>query len=65
LRNNLHALAALFVEHPLRNNKLIAVRKRYLHLMLAKGRTTPDERDRHTAVRMMPILDRRRNMGSV
>jgi hypothetical protein len=65
LRNDLHALAALFVEHPLGNNKLIAARKCHLHLMLAKRRTTPYERDRHTAVRMMWIVDRQRNMGSV
>jgi hypothetical protein len=65
LQGNLHALATLFIEHPLRNDKLIAARKCYLNLMLAEGRTSSNDRDSHSAVRMMRIVNRRRNMGSV
>jgi len=65
LQGNLHAPATLFIEHPLRNHKLIAARKGYLHVMLAEGRTSSDNRDRRSAVRMVRIVNRRHNMGSV
>ncbi len=65
LHGDLHALATLFIEHPLRNNKLIAVRKCYLNLMLTEGLTSPNYSDRHSALGMMRIVNRRRNMGSV
>jgi len=65
LHGDLHALATLFIEHPLPNNKLIAVRKCHLNLMLAEGPTSPNYSDRLSALRMMRIVNRRRNMGSV
>jgi hypothetical protein len=46
-------------EHPLGNNELIAARKNYLHLMLAKGKTSTHERDDLSAMRMMRIVNRR------
>jgi len=33
--------------------------------MLAEGRTSSDNRDRRSAVRMVRIVNRRHNMGSV
>jgi len=62
--DNLHAAAKLFIQHPLGNNKLIAARKSYLHL-LAKGRTSPHDRDPLATMRMMRIVNHRRNMGSL
>ena len=44
--NDLHAAAALLIQHPLGNNKLITAGKSHLNLMRAKGRTSPHNRDR-------------------
>ena len=67
LLHNLHAAATLFIEHPLRNHKLKAVRKLHLKLVsrLAGKRNAANQRHRLTKLRMMRIVNRQRNMGSV
>jgi hypothetical protein len=65
LRSDLHAKAALLIQHPRRHNKLITAGQSHLNLMLAKGRTTPHDHDRRAAMRMVWVVNRRRNMGSV
>ena len=67
LLENLHATATLFIKHPLRNHKLKAVRK--LHLKLLSGltgkRNAANQRYSLAKLRMMRIVNRQRNMGSV
>ena len=67
LLDNLHATATLFIEHPLRNHKLKAVRKLHLKLLssVAEKRNAANQRHRLTTLRVMRIVNRQRNMGSV
>ena len=67
LLDNLHATATLFIEHPLRNHKLKAARQLYLKLVsrLAGKRNASYQRHRLTKLRVMRIVNRQRNMGSV
>jgi len=67
LLDNLHATATLFIEHPLGNHKLKAVRKLHLKLVprLAKKRNAPNQRYNLAKLRVMRIANRQRNMGSV
>jgi hypothetical protein len=57
----------LFIEHPCRNDELIATGKKQLKLVsrLAGKRNTPNQRYRPPTLRMMRIVNRQRNMGSV
>ena len=57
----------LFIEHPSGNDKLIAAGKKQLKLVprLAGKRNTPNQRHRLPKLRMMRIVNRKRNMGSV
>jgi hypothetical protein len=65
--HDLHAVARMLIQHPLRDNKLIAAWKNNLNLMQAKCSTPPNNRDFITASRMVRVVDLRRagNMSSV
>jgi hypothetical protein len=55
------------IEHPRGNNELIAAGKKQLKLVtrLAEKRNAPNQRHRLAKLRMMRIVNRQRNMGSV
>jgi hypothetical protein len=55
------------IEHPRGNDELIAAGKKQLKLVtrLAGKRNAPNQRHRLPKLRMMRILNRQRNMGSV
>jgi hypothetical protein len=39
--DNIHSTALFFIQHPIRNHKLIAARKSYLNLMRSKRAGPP------------------------
>jgi hypothetical protein len=55
------------IEHPRGNNELISAGKKQLKLVtrLAEKRNAPNQRHRLAKLRMMRIVNRQRNMGSV
>jgi hypothetical protein len=57
----------LFIEHPCGNDKLIATGKKQLKLVsrLAGKRNAPNQCSYPPKLRMMQIVNRQRNMGSV
>jgi hypothetical protein len=57
----------LFIEHPCGNDKLIAAGKKQLKLVprLPGKRNAPNQRHRLAKLRMMRIVNRQRNMGSL
>ncbi len=67
LCHNIHAVAAMFVQHPVGNHKLIAQRKLYLHKARTEGGTPSNQCYRLATVGMMRVINLRsaRNMGSV
>jgi hypothetical protein len=62
-----HPTAVFLIEHPCGNNKLIAVGKKQLKLVsrLAGKRNAPNQRHRLAELRVMRIVNRQKNMGSV
>jgi hypothetical protein len=62
-----HPTAVLLIEHPLGNHELISAGKKQLNLMarLAGKRNSPNDGHRLPKLRMMRIMNRQRNMGSV
>jgi len=56
-----------FIEHPCGNDELIATGKKQLKLVprLAGKRNAPNQRHRLAKLRMMRIVNRQRNMGSL
>jgi len=57
----------LLIQHPRGNDELIAAGKKQLKLVtrLAGERNAPNQRHRLAKLRMMRIVNRQRNMGSV
>jgi hypothetical protein len=63
--DNIHPAASFFIHHPIGNHELIAARKCYLYLMRPK-RNGPAHHSYSLAVeRVIRIVNRQRNMGSV
>jgi hypothetical protein len=63
--DNLHPLAAFFIQHPIRHHELIAIRKSHLNLMRPK-RNRPSHHGYGLAVQwMMRIVNSEQNMRSV
>ena len=62
-----HPPAVLLIEHPLGNHELISAGKKQLNLMarLTGKRNSPNDGHRLPKLRMMRIMNRQRNMGSV
>jgi len=56
-----------FIEHPCGNDELSAAGKKQLKLVprLAGKRNAPNQRHRLAKLRMMRIVNRQRNMGSL
>jgi hypothetical protein len=63
--DDIHLAASFFIQHPVWNHELIAARKSYLNLMRPK-RNGPAHHGYSLAIeRVMRIVNRQRNMGSV
>ena len=62
-----HPTAVLLIEHPLGNDELISAGKKQLNLVprLTGKRNSPNDGHRLPKLRMMRIMNRQRNMGSV
>jgi hypothetical protein len=62
-----HTLAVFFIKHPLGNHELISAGKKQLNLVprLTGKRNPPNDRHRLAKLRMMRIVNRQGNMGSV
>ena len=58
--DDLHAPTKVFIQHPLRNNKLTSARKHDLYLMHAERRTLPNNGDLLSVTRMVLVM----NLGS-
>lgn len=65
--HNLHPMAEIFIQHPLRNQNLTSNGKRHLYLVRSEVRTLSHHRHGVAIVRMVRVVDRgsARNMGSV
>jgi hypothetical protein len=65
--DDIHATALLLIEHPCGNYELVAPGKKQLKLVprLAGKRNPPNQRHRLAKLRMMRIVNRQRNMGSL
>jgi hypothetical protein len=62
-----HPTAVLLIEHPLGNDELISAGKKQLNLVprLTGKRNSPNDRHRLAELRMVWIVNRQGNMGSL
>jgi hypothetical protein len=65
MSDNLHALAAFFIHHPIRNNELVTAHKSNLNLMRTEAAAAAHYRYGLPKRRVMRIVDFQQNMRSV
>jgi hypothetical protein len=65
LFNDPHAAAAFFIQHPLRNDELIAAGNNNLHLVKPKRAASAHDGHGLTTKRVMRIMNGQQNMRSM